>query len=213
MLINYLSGGCFIASIFFIIGLWFGSLRGYEIYQYKRASLIFITLVTIAVPVVTFLAVSTSSQSNHAEIFARYGAIAGFLIAALYVEYLMRPKKVRRAPLASPALPEQSQPSTNNPLVIYRNLRLSLYFIIVLLLLLFPPYYESWTHNRAWVLIVSGNVRPFFVLDLTFLLYELILTAAVCSGIEFWMVKSQNGTDTTRDVKRIKNPPSHWRPQ
>ncbi len=212
MLINYLSGGCFIASIFFIIGLWFGTLRGHEIYQHKRALLIFITLVTIALPVVTFLAVSTSSQSNHAETFARYGAIAGFLIAALYVEYLMLPKKVRRAPLASPASTEQSQSPPNKPLVIYRDLRLSLYFIILLLLILFPPYYESWTHNRAWVFIGSGNVRPFFVLDLTFLLYELILTAAVCSGLEFWMVKSQSGTETPREVKRIKNPRSHWRP-
>ena len=204
MLINYLSGGCFIASIFFIIGLWFGSLRGHEIYQHKRALLIIITFATIAVPVVTFLAVSNSSQSNHADTFARYGVIAGFLISALYVEYLMRPKKVRVAPLDTPASTEQSQSSSNEQLVIFRDLRLSLYFIILILLLLFPPYYESWTHNRAWVFIGSGNVRPFFVLDLTFLLYELILTAAVCSGIEFWMVKNQNGTD---------NSPSHWRPQ
>ncbi len=65
------------------------------------------------------------------------------------------------------------------------NWRLFVYFIIFMVIVLFPPYHETVTNNRTWLFITATNARPFFSFDLTFLLYEAVLLAAIVSVFEF----------------------------
>jgi len=217
---NYLLSGCIIGCAIFTFGLWFGVLRGYDIYRHKRSLLLLITLSTIFPPILTYWLLIANDPVTQAEPLALYGAIAGFLISTLAAEYLMRgtrsarvqppppmrvqpppPMRVQpplpiRVPIAAPERSMEMRPPSKEIVAFHRRLRYTVYFFIFLFIFLFPPYYESWTQNRAWVFIGSSNVRPFFVFDFAFLLYELILLATVSSGIEFWLAKSQNGEDT-----------------
>jgi len=102
MFINYFSSGGFIGSAIFIIGLWFGVLRAYEIYRHKRSLMIFITLSTMVIPVLTYVFFIINGQAKYAEIQAMYGAIVGFLIPALYAEYVMNSEKRGNVQSVSP---------------------------------------------------------------------------------------------------------------
>jgi len=296
MLTNYISSVSFIGSVIFIIGLWFGVLRAYDIYRQSRLLLIFITLSTLLTPVFTYMWFIAGGQPQYAEIQAIYGALAGLLIATLFAEFMMtfqkspatqrvfppkpveehqpaparlkvkpveeikpvqpvlpvQPVEVRKPsppklkakpveenkPSPPPVLPPKPveerkpsppklkarpmeeqiplQPVLQVQLVEARNpspprmktrpveersqsnenathsgsLRMFLYFLAFLLIVLFPPYYESLTNSRDWVFITSTNLRPFFALDVAFLMYELVILLAVFSGYEFWRAQS-----------------------
>ncbi len=265
MLTNYISSVSFIGSAIFIIGLWFGVLRAYDIYRHSRLLLIFITLSTLLTPVFTYMWFIAGGQSQYAEIQAIYGALAGLLIATLFAEFMMTfqkspatqrvlppkpveehkpsppkmkvkpveeqipfqpvlqarpveerkpsPPKLKAKPMeehmplqpvlqvqmvearkpAPPRVktrPVEERSQANENATHYGSLRMFLYFLAFLLIVLFPPYYESLTNSRDWVFITSTNLRPFFALDVAFLMYELVILLAVFSGYEFWRTQS-----------------------
>ncbi len=112
MLTNYISSVSFIGSAIFIIGLWFGVLRAYDIYRHSRLLLIFITLSTLLTPVFTYMWFIAGGQSQYAEIQAIYGALAGLLIATLFAEFMMTFQKSPATQRVLPPKPvEEHKPS------------------------------------------------------------------------------------------------------